>query len=119
MTATDADVIESARGADIHEKILTFPDQYETQVSIILCVLFWRFSFIKHEYVTSQVADCHFDVNFGAVLHKSVFLTCPRCKRFKIANFWPIFQIIGKNENLKESGFPQIVALLSPYKAMK
>lgn len=33
MTATDADVIEAARGADIHEKILTFPDQYETQVS--------------------------------------------------------------------------------------
>ncbi|ENN74715.1 hypothetical protein YQE_08706, partial [Dendroctonus ponderosae] len=32
MTATDADVIESARGADIHERILTFPDQYETQV---------------------------------------------------------------------------------------
>lgn len=32
MTATDADVIEAARGADIHEKILTFPDQYETQV---------------------------------------------------------------------------------------
>ncbi|KAL1502511.1 hypothetical protein ABEB36_007645 [Hypothenemus hampei] len=32
MTATDADVIEAARAADIHDKILSFPDQYETQV---------------------------------------------------------------------------------------
>ncbi|XP_066149342.1 ATP-binding cassette sub-family B member 6 isoform X2 [Euwallacea fornicatus] len=32
MTATDSDVIEAARGADIHDKILTFPEQYETQV---------------------------------------------------------------------------------------
>ncbi|KAJ8953628.1 hypothetical protein NQ314_007233 [Rhamnusium bicolor] len=32
LTATDADVIESARGADIHEKILQFPEGYETQV---------------------------------------------------------------------------------------
>ncbi|CAH2003078.1 unnamed protein product [Acanthoscelides obtectus] len=32
LTATDADIIEAARGADIHEKILQFPDGYETQV---------------------------------------------------------------------------------------
>ncbi|XP_056632959.1 ATP-binding cassette sub-family B member 6 [Diorhabda sublineata] len=32
LTATDADVIEAARGADIHERILTFPEAYETQV---------------------------------------------------------------------------------------
>ncbi|CAG9854344.1 unnamed protein product [Phyllotreta striolata] len=32
LTATDADVIGAAKGADIHEKILTFPDAYETQV---------------------------------------------------------------------------------------
>ncbi|XP_076254265.1 ATP-binding cassette sub-family B member 6-like [Rhynchophorus ferrugineus] len=32
LTATDADVIEAAKGADIHERILTFPNQYETQV---------------------------------------------------------------------------------------
>lgn len=30
--APDIDVIKAARTADIHEKILTFPDQYETQV---------------------------------------------------------------------------------------
>ncbi|XP_044763694.1 ATP-binding cassette sub-family B member 6 [Coccinella septempunctata] len=32
LTATDADVIEAARGADIHDKILTFVDAYDTQV---------------------------------------------------------------------------------------
>lgn len=32
LTAEDADVIAAARNADIHDKILTFPDQYETQV---------------------------------------------------------------------------------------
>ncbi|CAH1113985.1 unnamed protein product [Psylliodes chrysocephalus] len=32
LTASDADVIDSAKGADIHEKILTFPDAYDTQV---------------------------------------------------------------------------------------
>lgn len=32
MTATDADVIEAARGADIHDKVMTFPEQYETKV---------------------------------------------------------------------------------------
>lgn len=32
LDATDADVIEAARAADIHEKILTFPDGYDTQV---------------------------------------------------------------------------------------
>ncbi|XP_028139808.2 ATP-binding cassette sub-family B member 6 [Diabrotica virgifera virgifera] len=32
LTATVTDVIEAARGADIHEKILTFPEAYETKV---------------------------------------------------------------------------------------
>ncbi|XP_050299608.1 ATP-binding cassette sub-family B member 6-like [Anthonomus grandis grandis] len=32
LTATDADIIEAARGADIHDRILTFPDQYDTMV---------------------------------------------------------------------------------------
>lgn len=32
ITADDHDVITAARSADIHEKILTFPQQYETQV---------------------------------------------------------------------------------------
>ncbi|KAI2474119.1 ATP binding cassette (ABC) transporter subfamily B member [Diabrotica virgifera virgifera] len=32
LTASDADVIEAARGADIHDKILTFPESYETNV---------------------------------------------------------------------------------------
>ncbi|KAL3271020.1 hypothetical protein HHI36_021520 [Cryptolaemus montrouzieri] len=32
LTATDADIIEAARGADIHDKILTFVDAYDTQV---------------------------------------------------------------------------------------
>ncbi|KAK9880659.1 hypothetical protein WA026_011897 [Henosepilachna vigintioctopunctata] len=32
LTATDADVIEAARGADIHDKILSFTDAYDTMV---------------------------------------------------------------------------------------
>lgn len=32
ITASDADVIEAARAADIHGKIMNFPEQYETQV---------------------------------------------------------------------------------------
>ncbi|CAG9833368.1 unnamed protein product [Diabrotica balteata] len=32
LTATATDVIEAARGADIHERILTFPEAYETKV---------------------------------------------------------------------------------------
>lgn len=32
ITAEDTDVISAARSADIHDKILTFPQQYETQV---------------------------------------------------------------------------------------
>jgi ATP-binding cassette subfamily B (MDR/TAP) protein 6 len=32
LTAEDQDVIVAAKNADIHEKILTFPKQYETQV---------------------------------------------------------------------------------------
>lgn len=32
ITAADADVIEAARAADIHDKIMNFPEQYETQV---------------------------------------------------------------------------------------
>ncbi|CAG0905349.1 unnamed protein product [Cyprideis torosa] len=31
--ASDADVIAAAKAADIHDRIMTFPDQYETQVS--------------------------------------------------------------------------------------
>lgn len=40
LNATDADVIEAAKGADIHDKILTFPDAYDTQVCIEFFVLF-------------------------------------------------------------------------------
>lgn len=32
ITADDSEVILASRSADIHEKILTFPQQYETQV---------------------------------------------------------------------------------------
>ncbi|XP_030748456.1 ATP-binding cassette sub-family B member 6, mitochondrial-like [Sitophilus oryzae] len=32
LTATDADAIDAAKGADIHDRILTFPNQYDTQV---------------------------------------------------------------------------------------
>lgn len=32
MDATDAEVIEAAKNADIHERILTFPEAYDTQV---------------------------------------------------------------------------------------
>ncbi|CAG9770126.1 unnamed protein product [Ceutorhynchus assimilis] len=32
LGATDVDVIKAAQGADIHNKILTFPEQYEAQV---------------------------------------------------------------------------------------
>ena len=32
LVSSDADVITAARSADIHEKILTFPQQYDTQV---------------------------------------------------------------------------------------
>lgn len=32
LSASDSDVISAARVADIHEKIMNFPDQYETQV---------------------------------------------------------------------------------------
>jgi ATP-binding cassette subfamily B (MDR/TAP) protein 6 len=32
ITAEDSEVITAARSADVHEKILTFPQQYETQV---------------------------------------------------------------------------------------
>ncbi|XP_076031730.1 ATP-binding cassette sub-family B member 6-like isoform X1 [Oratosquilla oratoria] len=32
VTALDSDVIDAARRADIHEKILAFPDKYETKV---------------------------------------------------------------------------------------
>uniref|UniRef100_A0A1B0CZW1 ATP-binding cassette sub-family B member 6 n=1 Tax=Phlebotomus papatasi TaxID=29031 RepID=A0A1B0CZW1_PHLPP len=32
VDASDIDVITAARSADIHERILTFPDQYDTQV---------------------------------------------------------------------------------------
>lgn len=32
MLAADVDVISAARSADIHEKIMNFPDKYETQV---------------------------------------------------------------------------------------
>lgn len=33
LDAPDADVVASAKSADIHERILTFPDQYDTQVN--------------------------------------------------------------------------------------
>lgn len=32
QTASDADIIEAARGADIHDRILQFPNSYDTQV---------------------------------------------------------------------------------------
>lgn len=32
LTASDVDVIAAARAADIHEKIMNFPEKYETQV---------------------------------------------------------------------------------------
>ncbi|XP_053609540.1 ATP-binding cassette sub-family B member 6 [Plodia interpunctella] len=32
LTSTDADVISAAKNADIHDRILTFPDAYDTQV---------------------------------------------------------------------------------------
>ncbi|KAG5895499.1 hypothetical protein JTB14_034815 [Gonioctena quinquepunctata] len=32
LTAAEADIIEAARGAEIHERILTFPEGYETKV---------------------------------------------------------------------------------------
>lgn len=32
LTASDVDVIAAARAADIHEKIMNFPDKYDTQV---------------------------------------------------------------------------------------
>lgn len=32
LTASDADVISAARSADIHDRIMNFPDKYETQV---------------------------------------------------------------------------------------
>lgn len=32
LTANDADVISAARAADIHEKIMNFPEKYDTQV---------------------------------------------------------------------------------------
>lgn len=32
LTATDADVIAAARAADIHDKIMNFPEKYETPV---------------------------------------------------------------------------------------
>lgn len=32
IDAPEADVITAAKNADIHERILTFPDSYETQV---------------------------------------------------------------------------------------
>nr|CAD7393271.1 unnamed protein product [Timema cristinae] len=32
ISAPDADIVTAARNADIHDKILTFPDAYETKV---------------------------------------------------------------------------------------
>lgn len=32
ISATEAEIMEAARGADIHERILQFPEAYETQV---------------------------------------------------------------------------------------
>lgn len=32
IDAPDEDIIEAAKYADIHERILTFPEAYETQV---------------------------------------------------------------------------------------
>ena len=31
--SSDADIVSAARNADIHERILTFPEAYETEVS--------------------------------------------------------------------------------------
>jgi ATP-binding cassette subfamily B (MDR/TAP) protein 6 len=34
IDAPEADIIKAAKFADIHERILTFPEGYETQVNI-------------------------------------------------------------------------------------
>lgn len=36
LDATDVDIINAARGADIHERILTFPDGYDTEACYLL-----------------------------------------------------------------------------------
>lgn len=33
LDASEADVIAAAKSAEIHDRILTFPDKYESQVS--------------------------------------------------------------------------------------
>lgn len=36
IDAPEADIVAAAKYADIHERILTFPDAYETQVYIYI-----------------------------------------------------------------------------------
>lgn len=39
INAPEADVIAAAKSAEIHDRILTFPDKYDTQVLWFLCYL--------------------------------------------------------------------------------
>lgn len=39
VSAPIAEVIEAAKNADIHERILSFPNGYETQVNVLLIIM--------------------------------------------------------------------------------
>lgn len=34
--ASDSEIVNAAENADIHERILTFPDKYDTQVDFVV-----------------------------------------------------------------------------------
>lgn len=40
VNALDADIVAAAKSADIHSRILSFPEAYNTQVSYKLTMLF-------------------------------------------------------------------------------